>query len=68
MTTSCYRVIVRGQVSERLASALADVRVERMDGATVLVGALRDQAELYGLLNRLRDFGLDLLRVEEVER
>jgi hypothetical protein len=65
-TTSCYRVTIRGSVSERLAAAFEDVRLEPADGATVLVGALRDQAELYGLLNRLRDFGLELVRVEEV--
>jgi hypothetical protein len=64
-TTSCYRVTVRGSLSERLASAFDEMRVEPADGATVLVGA-RDQAQLYGLLNRLRDFGLELVRVEEV--
>jgi len=33
---------------------------------TVLVGDVRDQAHLYGLLDRLRDFGIDLLAVEPV--
>lgn len=31
---------------------------------TVLVGEIRDQAHLYGLLDRLRDFGIDLIAVE----
>jgi hypothetical protein len=35
-------------------------------GQTVLVGDVRDQAHLYGLLDRLRDFGIDLLAVEPV--
>jgi hypothetical protein len=33
-------------------------------GETVLVGEIRDQADLYGLLDRLRDFGIDLVAVE----
>jgi hypothetical protein len=42
------------------------MRVEPGEGSTVLVGTLRDQAELYGLVDRLRDFGLELVRLEEV--
>jgi hypothetical protein len=30
----------------------------------VLVGEVRDQAQLYGLLDRLRDFGIELIAVE----
>ena len=62
----CYRITVRGNLTERLASAFDGVRVEAGPGTTALVGTIQDQAELYGLLNRLRDFGLDLVRVEEV--
>jgi hypothetical protein len=64
-TESSYRVTVRGNVSDRLASAFDGATVERGRGTTVLVCKLRDQAELYGLLNRLRDFGLDLVGLEE---
>jgi len=31
----------------------------------VLVGDVRDQAHLYGLLDRLRDFGIELVAVEQ---
>jgi hypothetical protein len=34
---------------------------------TVLVGEVRDQAHLYGLLDRLRDFGIDLVAVEPAD-
>ncbi len=63
-----YRVTVRGRVTERLASAFAGMSVVPGDGTTVLVGDVPDQAALYGLLNRLRDFGLDLVRLEEVPK
>jgi hypothetical protein len=36
-------------------------------GQTVLVGEVRDQAHLYGLLDRLRDFGIDLVAVEPAD-
>ena len=64
--TGCYRVTIRGSISEHLASAFEGMRVEPGEGSTVLVGTLRDQAELYGLVDRLRDFGLELVRLEEV--
>jgi hypothetical protein len=66
--TGCYRITIRGKVGERLASAFDGMRVEPGQGMTTLVGALRDQAELYGLLNRIRDFGLELVEVEEVRK
>ncbi len=63
---SCYRVTVRGTVTDRLASAFEGMRVEPGRGTTVLVGTLQDQAQLYGFLNRLRDFGLELVELQQV--
>lgn len=60
-----YRVTVKGRLSERFASAFEGVTLEPGAGETALVGRL-DQSQLYGLLDRLRDFGLELRRVEEV--
>lgn len=37
-------------------------------GETVLTGPVRDQTALYGLLNKIRDMGLPLLSVEQLER
>jgi len=34
------------------------------DGTTILTGEVADQAELHGLLDRVRDLGVTLLRVE----
>jgi len=42
--------------------------LERKPGETALVGMIADQGQLYGVLDRLRDFGLELVRLEEVER
>jgi hypothetical protein len=64
--TSVYRLTVRGLVSERLASAFEGMTVEPGADTTALVGPIQDQAQLYGLMNRVRDFGLELVRVEEI--
>lgn len=36
-------------------------------GNTVLVGLIRDQAELHGLLQRVSDLGLTLLSVNTID-
>jgi hypothetical protein len=63
-----YRVLVRGTLSERFAPAFDGVTLEAASGMTALVGDVRDQAQLYGILDRVRDFGLELVSVEEVPR
>jgi cell division septation protein DedD len=37
------------------------------DGTTVLIGPVRDQAALHGLLCRVRDLGLTLVSVNRTE-
>jgi hypothetical protein len=63
---SSYRITVRGRFSDRFVAVFDGLALEEpRNGETVLVGELRDQAELYGILNRLRDLGIELVRVEE---
>ena len=66
MGSACYRITVRGRLSERFTAAFDGMAVESSPGETTFVGEVRDQSELYGVLQRLRDFGLELLHVEEV--
>jgi hypothetical protein len=54
------RIKVRGRVSNRLAAAFDGMTLVRSTGATELVGEIADQAQLHGLLSRIRDLGLDL--------
>ena len=61
-----YRIVLRGRLGERFESAFDGMMLEPGRGQTVLVGEVRDQAHLYGLLDRLRDFGIELLAVEAV--
>ena len=66
MGSARYRITVRGRLSERFAQAFEGMTVESGTGQTTFVGELRDQSELYGLLERMRAFGIELVGVEEV--
>jgi hypothetical protein len=61
-----YHIIVRGRLSKRYESAFDGVTLEPRHGETMLRADLADQSELYGLLNRLRDFGIELVSVNAV--
>jgi len=45
-------------------SAFDGLDVEPGIGQTTLVGEIRDQSHLYGVLDRVRGLGLDLVSVE----
>jgi hypothetical protein len=66
--TTCYRITVRGRLGDHFASAFEGMQLEPRDGRTVLVGKITDQAHLHGVLDRLRDLGLELIRLEQVTR
>jgi len=57
------RIAVRGRLSERLAAAFDGLTAYEEPHATQLVGAVADQAQLHGLLARIRDLGLELVSV-----
>ena len=67
MGPSRYRIVLRGRLSERFESAFEGMVFEAGPNQTVFVGEIRDQAHLYGLLDRLRDFGIDLVAVEPAD-
>ena len=47
--------------------AFEGMNLTREDGTTVLVGSVRDQAELQGLFQRIMDLGLTLLSAAAVD-
>ena len=58
-----YEIVVRGRLSNRYESAFDGARLVPHHGHTTLRADLIDQSQLYGLLNRLRDFGIELVSV-----
>jgi hypothetical protein len=67
MAPSRYRIVLRGRLSEHFESAFDGMTLEHGPNRTVLVGDVRDQAQLYGLLDRLQEFGIELLAVEPAD-
>jgi hypothetical protein len=55
---------VRGPASVRLVAPLC-AGVD-MEADTVLHGAIEDQAALHGLLDRIRDIGLEIVDIRQV--
>lgn len=64
MEQTVYRICVRGRLSERLGSALEGMHLEAGAIETAFTGEIRDQSHLYGLLDRVRDLGLELISVQ----
>jgi len=70
-TPATYRIEVDGHLDESWSNRLAGMRItsrQRADQTTVttLIGRLRDQAELSGVLNSLYGLHLSILKVEVV--
>jgi hypothetical protein len=61
-----YEIVVRGRLSRRYEHAFDRVTVDPRAGHTILHADLLDQSQLYGLLDRLRDFGIELLSVNAI--
>jgi hypothetical protein len=63
-----YEIRLKGHLDNRWASWFEGLTITREDsGHTLLTGPVIDQAALHGLLRRVRDLGLPLLSVMQVE-
>jgi hypothetical protein len=59
---------IKGRIDEHWSTWFADLEIRYTEqNETVLTGPIADHATLYGVLNRLRDLGLPLLSVNQVE-
>ncbi len=63
-----YRFEAEGELSDQLGRLFEGMSLTHDHGNTVLVGLVRDQAELHGLLQRFADLGLTLLSVDAIDR
>jgi len=67
-TSRRVRIKVRRRLSDRLATFFNGMTLVQRAGGSELVGEIADQAQLHGLLARIRDLGLELDSVEINER
>ena len=57
------RVVVRGEFGPLLGAALPECEIAAMSGETHVTAHVRDEAELFGIVGRLRDLGAPLISV-----
>lgn len=63
-----YELTVQGHLDERWSSWFGGLTLVHQDnGTTSLRGAVTDQAELHGLLAKVRDLGATLISVTPVD-
>jgi hypothetical protein len=64
-----YEIRIKGHLDDRWADWFEGMSITREDnGETLLRGPVADQAALYGVLRRVRDLGLPLLSMAQVDR
>lgn len=64
----CYEIRLKGHLDTRWAAWFDGLTVSHeSEGTTVISGPIADQAALHGLLQRVRDLGLPLVSVTQVE-
>jgi len=57
---------VRGEVGSLLAASLGETEITSLRGWTSLTASVRDVSGFYGLLDRLEDFALRVVSVNEL--
>jgi hypothetical protein len=65
---SAYRLQVDGHLDQQWSPWFGDLTLTHEDdGTTTLAGPIADQAQLHGLLTKIRDLGVTLISVEVVD-
>ncbi len=63
-----YELRLKGHLEARWAAWFGGLSLtQESDGTTVIRGAVIDQAALHGLLSKVRDLGLPLIAVTQVD-
>ena len=61
-----YEFHLQGEASDAVLLAFSDLEAIRHHGQTILTGDVRDQAGLFGVLDRIQAYGLELVAVRRV--
>ncbi len=63
-----YSFHVRGELSDGMLAAFADLEATQREGETVLSGPIPDQSALFGVLDRIEALGIQLIEVRRAIR
>jgi hypothetical protein len=61
-----YRIVLRGECEQLLSGVLDGFAVESGRGWTCVMASVRDESELYGLLDRFQEFALHIVSLNEL--
>lgn len=65
---AAYQIRLQGHLGPELASWFEGLSVTaEADGTTLLAGPMADQAALHGVLRKIRDVGLPLISIVQVQ-
>lgn len=63
-----YQFVVDGELGDRFAYLFEGMTLLRRDGQTYITGPVVDQAQLFGLIDRIQETGLTLVSVDQPDR
>jgi hypothetical protein len=63
-----YQLVVRGELDTRFELVFTGMELSQVEGTTVMTGKVRDDAELYGLVERIAELGLELVSIQQLVR
>ena len=66
MTVTSYEIRIKGRLSDAVTDEFEEFTAAVKPAETVIRGELRDQAELHGVLERIRSLGLELIEVKRL--
>ena len=67
MSPPRYRLVIKGELGPRYASAFDGMTLRAHDGETDITGPIIDQSHLHGLLERIAGLGLMLHSLNPLE-
>jgi hypothetical protein len=62
-----YEFVLRGEIGDRFSVLFEGMQLQRITGHTVLTGAIVDQAQLFGVIERIQELGVELVSVKPID-
>jgi hypothetical protein len=66
-TNAHYQVCIKNHLDERWMRHFEGLAVTRQPNGEMVISGVMDRAALHGILNRIRDLGLELISLQRYE-